>query len=324
MTYQQFLSEVSKYQKFGVRLGLENIRRLTEALGSPQEKLKIIHVAGTNGKGSVSNFLMEILGAHGFRTGLFTSPHLCSVRERFIINGRIAPREKISAVYATVKEACVKLGKTRSFSPTYFEIMTAMAMVYFASEKADYVVLETGLGGRLDATNIFPDVLCIITTIAKDHTEHLGNSIADIAYEKASIIKRGSKVVVGNVPSAALEVIEKTCKRLKVPPKVWGRDFEADLKKITLKGSNFDFIAGNLKIKNIELKKAIGLNQVENASVAIMGIKEILPLEGEYIRSVKNAFWPGRFEVLRRKGSIIVIDCAHNPQGMKTFRQNLE
>ncbi len=323
MTYQQFLSEISTYRKFGIRLGLGNIRRLMDVLGSPQKNLKIIHVAGTNGKGSVSNFLMTILSAYGFKTGLFTSPHLCSVRERFIINGNPVSREKISDVYRLVKKACEKIGKNRDFSPTYFEVMTAMAMVYFASEKADYVVLETGLGGRLDATNIFPDVLCIITTIAKDHTEHLGDSITGIAYEKAAIIKRGSKVVVGNVPPAALKVIERTCKKLKVSHKGWGRDYKADLKGSALKGSTFDFKAGDLKIKNLELKKAIGANQVENASVAIMGIKEILPLEEKYIRSVKRAFWPGRFEILRRKNSTIVIDCAHNPQGMMTFRQNL-
>ncbi|MCK9555465.1 bifunctional folylpolyglutamate synthase/dihydrofolate synthase [bacterium] len=324
MTYQQFLSEISTYRKFGIRLGLENIRRLMEALGSPQKTLKIIHVTGTNGKGSVSNFLMTILSAYGFKTGLFTSPHLCSVAERFIINGSPVSREKISDVYRLVKKACEKIGKNRNFSPTYFEIMTAMAMAYFNLEKTDYVVLETGLGGRLDATNIFPDILCVITTVAKDHTEHLGDSIAGIAYEKAAIIKRGSKVVIGNVPSAALKVIERTCKKLKVSPKILGRDFKVDLKETGLKGSKFDFNTGNLKIKNLELRKAIGANQVENASVAIMGIKEILPVEEKCIKSVKKAFWPGRFEILRRKNGTIVIDCAHNPHGMRTFRRNME
>ncbi|MDD5644125.1 MAG: bifunctional folylpolyglutamate synthase/dihydrofolate synthase [bacterium] len=323
MTYREFLFEISAYRKFGIRLGLENIRRLMETLGSPQKKLKIIHVSGTNGKGSVSNFLMTILNAYGFKTGLFTSPHLCSVRERFIINGSPVSRKNLSAVYCMVKKACETIGENRDFNPTYFEIMTAMAIVYFSLEKTDYAVLETGLGGRLDATNIFADILCIITTIAKDHTEHLGNSVAEIAHEKASIIKSGSRVVVGNVPRAALKVIEKTCRKLKVMPKVMGRDYNADLKKNALNGSEFDFTAGSLKIRDLELRKTIGSNQVENAAVAIMGINEILPMDEKHIRSIKEAFWPGRFEILRRKSSIIVIDCAHNPQGMITFRKNL-
>ena len=314
MTYLNVIRELYLLQKFGVKLGLHNIRVLMESLGNPHRNLRFVHVAGTNGKGSTANYIADILEASGFRTALFTSPHLCSLRERFVVGRKIITKKELVKIYETVKKT--------GCHPTFFEIVTAMAILYFKNKRAQFVVLETGLGGRLDATNYFNSEVCVITNISKDHTEHLGTSLSKIACEKAGIIKEGSKVVLGSISGTALKRIKEVCCQKGIKPVVFGRDYSVKIRKCSLSGIVFDYISAKQKRNNIRTK-ILGKKQVENAALAIASADEIFLPSISAIKEIKNSFWPGRFEIIKKGKKTIIIDCAHNPDGIVSFSEDM-
>jgi len=206
MNLQQAIEKLYSLQKFGIKLGLQNIQNFLEYLGNPEKQFKSFHIAGTNGKGSTASFISSILIENNLKTGLYTSPHFVKFNERIRINGKEIEDEYIAKF---VKENQNFIDENHL---TFFEATTAMAFKYFTENKIDFAVIETGLGGRLDATNVVNPVASIITSISLEHTEMLGNSLKEIAFEKGGIIKNNSKVFIGRLPEEAEREIEKICK----------------------------------------------------------------------------------------------------------------
>ena len=211
--YDQALSYLYRLQKFGIKFGLSKTENLLQAFGNPQNRLKLVHIAGTNGKGSVAAMLAAVFSRGGYRTGLYTSPHLVDFRERFRIDGRMISRDLTLDLIEEVKSRT-----NPEEPPTFFEFVTAMAFIYFAREGIDLGIIETGLGGRLDATNIIQPRITVITPLGLEHQEHLGDTLKQIAWEKSGIIKPGVPLVTGVTQPAAREVITRTCTGKKGPP----------------------------------------------------------------------------------------------------------
>jgi dihydrofolate synthase/folylpolyglutamate synthase len=323
MTYSDALSHLGHARRFGMKLGLEPMRGLARALGDPQEKLRFIHLAGTNGKGSTAAFCESCLRASGFRVGLYTSPHLVSVRERIQIDRSPISETDFAEGMTVVHHAMEKTGNQEA---TFFERMTALALWYFSREKVDWVVWETGLGGRLDATNIVRPEVCIITNIGLDHQPYLGESLRDIATEKAGIIKPGVPVMSAVEIDEASEVVRKRAEAEGCALALVHRDME--LKDLGLRGGKqmaeidgHEFALGLL-----------GPHQILNAACAVEAMRQIrigsIPEEGKedeepydiadeaIARGLAATIWPGRFEILSEK-PLIVLDGAHNPAGVK-------
>jgi len=320
MTYPDALSYLGEARRFGMKLGLEPMRELARALGNPHDDLRFIHIAGTNGKGSTAAFCESCLRAAGFRVGLYTSPHLVSVRERIQID-----RAPISeADFAEGMEAVRRVIESMEDpAATFFEITTALALWYFGREKVDWVVWETGLGGRLDATNIVTPEVCIITNIGLDHQQYLGQTLKEIAAEKAGIIKPGVPVISAAEIGEASDVIRERTKSERGALTLVHRDMEVkDLGQ-----------SGNKQIAKIDghifALGLIGTHQVSNAACAVEAIwqlrtnvinrnrerEELYSISDAAIeRGLANIFWPGRFEILSEK-PLIVLDGAHNPAG---------
>ncbi len=272
-------------RRFGSKLGLERIKEICNALDNPQDKLKFIHIAGTNGKGSTSVMIQSILTEAGFKVGRFNSPHIIDFKERFSINDKWIPEEDLMRL--------IELIKSKNIELTFFEFITAIALQYFYDQKVDYVVWETGLGGRFDATNVVNSDIAVITNIAFDHTVELGNSLSKIGFEKAGIIKENSIVVYGGTPELK-DLFEKGKKLVMV-------DFDVPF---------------NFKV-NLP-----GKHQVDNARIAVAAVREMNI--GIKDRDIKMALahikWPGRLE----KIGTFLLDCAHNPAGLKSLKYFIE
>lgn len=294
------------FRRFGIKLGLSTIKNILAGLGNPQNTFACIHVAGTNGKGSVASSLASILRRCGYRTGLYTSPHLVRFNERIKINNRPISNEKVVDSYNAVKSAYS--GKR---DPTFFEFTTAMAFFEFADQKVDWAVIETGMGGRLDATNIINPKLSIITNISLEHREYLGNTITQIAREKAGIIKRRTPVVTGIRQKNALVETQKIALKKGAPLFRLGTDFKVrrtHRQTFSYYGIENTWhglqtsLPGSYQVDNAALVlAACELINKTNASIALTEIKEGLS---------KNS-WPGRLEIVSEK-PLIILDGAHN------------
>jgi len=320
MTSSECRDYLGHLQHFGIKLGLENITALCEALGNPQDRFPSVHVAGTNGKGSVSTMLAEVLRRHGFRTGLYTSPHLVRVEERVRVDGRnIAPekfRELLTRLKATI-DGLMAQGRL-VYHPTYFEVLTALAFLEFAERKVDVAVLEVGMGGRFDATNVVTPVVSVITTIAKDHQKHLGSTLEEIAFEKAGIIKPGVPVVCGVRGGAALRRIRRIARERGAPlVEAFGRGRVLEVRPARA-GLRFNYV-GEKGRYSFSLALA-GRHQGANAAVAV-ATAEVLariwkPLDKvTTVRAVRETRWEGRLETVRRRPPVI-LDGAHNVEGV--------
>lgn len=301
MNYAEAVKFIETFWKFGIKLGLDRIRDLLRELHDPQDNFPSIHIAGTNGKGSTCAMIASILRESGFKVGLYTSPHLIDYTERFKVNGKDISKDKFVKYCADIKKIVSAYPKKKE-KPTEFEILTAVAFKYFSDEKVDIAVIETGLGGRLDSTNVIRPEVCAIINIDLDHTEILGKNINSIAKEKAGIIKEDVAVVVpSSLNKTALKVIRSVCKEknshLIIAPKAPGKYS----KFIRLKGSF----------------------QKENAGAALGLIKE-LRSKGFKItdKNIKNGFrktdWPARFQIVS-KNPLVIVDAAHNPAGIKAL-----
>lgn len=300
----------------GMKPGLERVAALLAALGNPQDSFRSIHVAGTNGKGSVCSFLSSVLTEAGYKTGLYTSPHLTRFNERISVGRRtITDRELVEAA-SEVRSA---VRKSRIEGITFFEFTTAMAFLHFRNKKVEMAVVETGMGGRLDATNLVKPAVSVITNIALDHTAWLGSTIREVAGEKAGIIKPGVPVVTGQGPGAALSVIRSAAKKNSSPLYVMGMDFRAEGEPGSF---SYSGLSGGLSGLRLSL---LGAHQVKNAALALATV-ELLRAQGisigakEARAGLKAALWPGRFEILSRR-PLVVLDGAHNPAGAAVLRE---
>lgn len=303
----------------GSRLGLERMRELMQRLGDVQDALSFVHVAGTNGKGSTSTMLASILTAAGYKTGLYTSPHLVRVNERFRVNGADMSDAALCRAAAAVKAAADSMAD----APTEFEILTAMAFWYFAEEKCDIVVLEVGLGGRLDATNVIRSPECaVITNIGLEHTAVLGSTLPEIAGEKAGIIKAGTTAVTYPVNGAVDAVYREKCAGLGA---TWrSAAFDAlYARKHSLTGQTFDY-----KDEKALTLRLLGAHQLRNAALALEAVN-VLREKGRHIseaalrEGLAAAHWEARFELLCAAPPFIA-DGAHNPQCVEALAQSLD
>lgn len=323
MNYEEarvYLDEVSKY---GSVLGLDNMRELLGRLGDPQDDLKFIHISGTNGKGSALSYMSTILSGAGFRTGRYISPTLYAYRERIQVDGVMIDRESLAALVTVVKEAVDAMEAENKGNPTVFEVETALSFLYFKEQKCDIVVLETGLGGTLDATNVVKTtVMEMISSIGMDHMEFLGGTLQEIAENKAGIIKPHTWVVSAEQDPKAAEVIkrvcrEKDCKLSVVDPDAF-QDVHYGYEKQTFTYKNW---------KDVEITLA-GTYQVTNAALALEAVEALRKLgysltEDQVRKGMKAAFWRGRFSVIH-KNPVVVIDGAHNPAAAKVLKDSLE
>lgn len=308
---------LQKYQQFSINLGLERIKNLLERLGNPHLNVPIIHVAGTNGKGSVCAYLSSILSQAGYRVGRYISPHLVDWTERLSINQQPIAQADFLQVLQQVENAILP----DEVPPTLFEIVTVAAWVYFAQQKVDIAVMEVGLGGRLDATNVcdYP-LVSVITSIGLDHQEYLGSTIAEIAFEKAGIIKPNCPVVVGILPPDAQQVIQQRATELNAPltwvkPAVWVKQNGLQ-PTANYQGLEYPLpLLGNIQLIN----SAIAI-----ATIQILHQKGWQISENALIQGIEKAQWPGRLQWITWKQHRLLIDGAHNPAAAMALRQYVD
>ena len=304
--YQNCLKSMYGLRRFGIRLGLSAIRKILAGLGNPQNAFACIHVAGTNGKGSVASALASILTRAGYKTGLYTSPHLMDFNERIQVNGRPISNNRVVDSYRAIKKV-----HSANREPTFFEFATVMAFHEFARQKVDWAIIETGMGGRLDATNIIRPRLSIITNISLEHRDYLGNTLSQISAEKAGIIKYRTPLVTGIRQKIALSVVEEKAAEKSAPLYRFGRDFRVR------RNASGDFSYFGIGSTWHHMKTGLtGRHQVDNAALVLAACevvsKRAPKLLPEHIRTglVQNR-WPGRLEVVSENPTII-LDGAHN------------
>ena len=329
-TIQWLFGQLPMYQRDGqaaYKADLSHTVALLKLLGQPQEHFKAIHVAGTNGKGSVSHIIASVLQQAGYKTGLYTSPHLRDFRERIRINGQMIPKEKVTDFIASHQAGFKKI------SPSFFEMTVGMAFQYFAEEKVDFAVLETGMGGRLDSTNLSNPVLSVITHIDLDHTQFLGNTREKIAFEKAGIIKPGVPVVIGRRQNETIPVFEKAAKE-KNTRLIFAED-RVELKRVRTAHpleKHYDIWTDNRLYLEDFNSPLLGDYQKENLATALTGIFTLLETgemkaDRETLReglenTVKNTHLAGRWQVLD-KNPLTIADTGHNRDGIMAIRRQL-
>ncbi len=296
-------------KSIGVRFGIDRMQRLVEALGHPERSYPVIHIAGTNGKGSVSAMLESILRTAGCRTGLYTSPHLVKLGERVQVDRRLLSEREIVAYTNELLPIARKLGEHGPDEhPTFFEFMTAMAFLQFARQKVDVAVIEVGMGGRLDATNVVRPDVAVITSIGLDHMEQLGDNVAKIAREKAGIIKEGCPVVVGRLPAEAEQVVREVARAHHAPVhsvrEVFGEDL-SDYPQTSLEG---DYQRWNAATATLAARLLRSRFQLADATIA-SGLQQVN--------------WPGRWQRTRIGGRPLILDASHNPEGAQVLENNL-
>ncbi len=309
MTYAEAIQFLYSLRLFGAKFGLENTLKLAALAGHPQDRLRFIHVAGTNGKGSTCAMLESIYRAAGLRTGLFTSPHLVSFRERIQVNRQLASENEVVRLVEEIQPLLKQF--PAGHHPTFFEVVTVMALKFFAEQKCDLVIWETGLGGRLDATNIVTPLASVITNIALDHEQWLGDTLAQIAAEKAGIIKPGVPVITAVDEPEALAVIEEVARKQNAP---------------LINVAQASRLHATAETAALPL---LGEHQKINAALALATVNVLrskIPASDETIRvGLSKVDWPGRLQmVTRSSGQTVLLDGAHNVAGAKVLRAALE
>ncbi len=328
--------EKISYFPYKRSFNLERMRILLKHLKIPYQELKVIHIAGTKGKGSTAHFLAYLLAASGFRAGLFTSPHLFNFRERIQIVENLESKAQSSLI--SKKDLCKIVEEFRSGlknletlaqnlgQVTFFELLTAVAFKYFLQKRLDFVILESGLGGRLDSTNVVNPLVSIITHIGYDHTDKLGKKLAEIANEKAGIIKRNTPVICSVQRPSCLEAIKNKCKSKGARLLLLGRDFKTENIRFKQEHTFFNFRFNSFALGDLKINLK-GERQVENASLALAAIslletKGIVRKKIDYKGGLKASRIPGRFEVVK-KSPLTIVDIAHNVSSFKALRNSL-
>jgi dihydrofolate synthase/folylpolyglutamate synthase len=316
MEYKDVIEYLHQLETFGMKLGLENIARILSYLNNPHKSYPCIHIAGTNGKGSTAAIMESILAASGYRVGLYTSPHLIDFRERIRINGRVIDQKFVAEFFSDMKE------KFDEYNPTYFEATTALAFQYFQEEKVDLAVIETGLGGRFDSTNVLTPVASVITNIEYEHTKHLGNDLAKIAFEKAGIIKNGTPCVTATANIDARRIIRQACKQKKSNLISIFDETQWVIQDISDRNTEMDIFTRSQKYYNLRLSLP-GRHQLENAICAIVAAEQAEPLGIKLtttgaVLGFRDVKWPGRLQKISKNPEVI-LDVGHNPAAMKAL-----
>ena len=324
------LAYLFSLEQFGIKFGLDNIRAIVDELGRPHEAFASVHVAGTNGKGSVTAMVESVLRAAGVRTGRYTSPHLVHLTERVAVNGQRVSEASLCAAVDDVRTAVAALRQRGRLAvhPTFFEVTTAAAFEVFRREQVQVAVCEVGLGGRLDATNVLSPMVSAITSIGLDHQQYLGGTIADIAAEKAGIIKAGVPVVVGNVDEVAMGAIAGIASERPAPLIRASDGVSVGPGAPTASGAQrFALQTPHADYGRVELALA-GAHQVDNAVVATRVIEALAPAYRVSVEEVREGLatvrWPGRLErVACGPGRVALLDAAHNPSGAEALARFL-
>ena len=328
MNYNEAMKYITEVGNFGSNYGLERTFRLLELLGNPQDNLKLIHVAGTNGKGSTTAMITKMLNGLGYKVGMYTSPFLEEFEERIQINGENIPKDVLAELVTYIKPYIDKVKEEGYGHPTEFEMITVLMLLYFEREKIDFGVVEVGLGGRLDSTNVIIPIVSVITSISFDHTNLLGNNLREIAGEKCGIIKRNIPTIVFPQQEEVMDVVIKKCE--KENSKLYIVNFnDAQL---------LDIVKGDKTFQKVKIKgekeyilelPLLGEHQIYNLALAIK-VMEVVEKQGfihlnnkAIENSVREVMWKGRLEVLSNN-PLIVIDGAHNIQGITTLKNNIQ
>ena len=326
MTYEEALAYFESLGKFGIQLGLARIEALLERLGHPERRFRSVHVTGTNGKGSTTAMIAAILNEAGIRTGMYTSPHLIDYPERLQLCGANISRSAFAEVIDRTKAAADAMIADGLESPTEFEVLTAAAFLWFAREQAEIVVVEVGLGGLLDSTNVILPELAVITNVTLEHTDRCGDTVEEIARHKAGIIKPGVPVVTG-AAGAALAVIEETAERNGSVCEVLGREFTVINNRLERERQIFELRAGQELPQAFSIR-LLGRHQTANAALAVRACQLLAQRDERLTPAVirdglAKAVWPGRFEIFPG-APLLILDGAHNPDGIRTLRQTLD
>jgi dihydrofolate synthase / folylpolyglutamate synthase len=327
-TYKEALEWIHLRLRLGIKPGLKRMEWMMDRLGNPETKIKAVHIGGTNGKGSTLTFLRSILQENGYTVGTFTSPYIEQFNERISVNGEPIDDEEILALANIIRPLADELEETELGGPTEFEVITAMSFYYFAhANQVDFVLYEVGLGGRLDSTNILSPLASIITNIGLDHTNILGYTYEEIAFEKAGIIKEGTSVFTAVKHHGALRVIEEQADRKEAPIYRLNQEFSITSHESREKGEIFTLQTENQTMGHLEISM-IGKHQTENAALAVIAAQYlnqqgVVAITEQALRSgLKKAYWPGRFEILS-ENPLVIIDGAHNDEGISTLVHEL-
>ncbi len=325
--YAESLQYLANLTTFGINFGLGRIEELLKRLGNPEKVLRIVHVGGTNGKGSTSVMIARILREAGYKVGVFTSPHMHDYRERMVINGQMIPKENVIQVIKRVRPFLENMVAEGFEHPTEFEVSTALALLYFQEESVDYAVIEVGLGGAIDSTNVVTPLVSVITNVGMDHMDYLGSDVVSIAKVKAGIIKPQSVVVTASEDPDVITVLREQAKAINVPLWLVGEDVHWESKWSGELEQEFDHVGLHSTYLKLRLR-LMGLHQLRNAATAIT-VCEVL--QSEYnVKIPREAFyaglreveWVGRLELLSLKPKIL-LDGAHNVDGARALAQAL-
>lgn len=324
MEYKAAIEYIESLASFGSKPGLTRILALLEKLEHPERAYRSIHIAGTNGKGSVAAFMDASLIAAGYKTGRFTSPHLQRYTERFMLCGKEISEDRFSSLVDKVRPHVEAYVEESGDSPTQFEVLTAMAFLYFKEEGVQYAVIETGLGGLLDSTNVITPALSVITNVSFDHMAYCGTTIPEIARHKAGIIKKGVPVVTGCI-GTALSVVEEQAATLGAPVYVAEECLQLEDVLSLPYGQEMYFTSSLLAMDKTPFRtQLLGLYQKENVRVAVLGLL-LLGVSIPHIQEgIQKANWPGRFEVIRSNERIFILDGAHNAAGAEAFKNTYQ
>ncbi|MFD1705582.1 bifunctional folylpolyglutamate synthase/dihydrofolate synthase [Siminovitchia sediminis] len=328
-TYSEAVSWIHSRLKHGINPGLARMEWLMKKMGSPEKDLRVIHVAGTNGKGSTVTFLRSVLQEAGYDVGTFTSPYIETFNERISLNGVPVSNKDIVELVKIVKPLTEEMEKGDLGSPTEFEVITAMAIYYFANiRKPDFTLLEVGLGGRYDSTNVVHPLITLITNIGMDHMRILGDTMEEIAFEKAGIIKQGIPVFTGAKQEAARTVIQSEADRQKADLFQLGRDFKVEYYKPAAGGEQFTFQSRWKRLDQLQISM-LGRHQTDNAALAVAGLqymnaRALVHVTEENMRDgLAKAHWPGRMEIVHEHPTVI-LDGAHNAEGLQAFAATMK
>ncbi len=323
---QHFKKYLKKFEETRIKPGLSRMSYLMERLGYPEREFPAVHIAGTNGKGSVGAYLLSALTAAGYRVGLYTSPHLLEVRERIAIGHEYISYEKLAETLELVKPYVEKL-QEKGDPPTYFELLTALACLYFAQEQVDLALVEVGIEGRFDATNVVLPLLTVLTQIELEHQEFLGEDYATVLKEALGLLRSQIPCVSAERKEVAKKALAEEASLKKSSLYLLGRDARFEEVSANLSGQTFNYRGINWDFREVEIG-LLGNFQLENASLALLAL-EVLEKSGLSLpelairQGFKRAFWPGRLQAVR-DFPWVVVDGAHNPWGARVFRESLE
>lgn len=328
-SYSKAMEWVHSREKFGVKPGLERMEWILERLGHPERRLKAVHIAGTNGKGSTLSYLRNILQEEGYQIGTFTSPYIENFNERISMNGRPISDEDFIKVVEVIRPLVEEAENSEVGALTEFEVITVLAIYYFSRvEVPDIAIFEVGLGGRLDSTNVIHPMVSIITNIGRDHMNVLGNTIQDITKEKAGIIKSGVPVISAVEQEEAIHVVEETVKRNRTKLYLMNREFRVFEHNSEEEGERFSFESPFSQMNNVRIRMN-GQHQVKNATLALMAVDflkryySLIVDQNSVVKGLENTTWPGRFERIM-ENPLCFLDGAHNPEGIEALVNTIE